>query len=608
MEGDVLIPIATCAELQGMRDDVSLNYELVADIDCTGSESYNSGQGFEPIGGEDPFTGILQGNGYRISNLYISRDASSVGLFSHIGNNGRVYNLQIRNGSFAGVDSVGPLAGTIADDVTIDNVAVTGTPVYCANYCGGVVGQALDHASLTAIQSSSNIGGGVAVGGVVGQTEGVVQISNSYFDGTLVGESGAGGIVGDVLASFDGGATITATYSAGSVDGGTEAGGIVGNIEDGVLTHSFVAGPVTAGAYYGALVGIVQNPDMENSDNFVDQDRAFTSSCSGSFGFDCTLVNTAEEPNATYFFNNYDVPPLDSWNFESVWYTRTNDFPKLTATDTFVIEASAGTHGTIDPSGEVFVSGGSDQSFTITPASGYEIDDVVVDDESVGKVTSYEFNDVNHDHTIAATFVAESTDGGDPDDGGGDSGGTGSGSESGSGSSTGSGPIQSFNPEALTDATSGETVRIVLNDFLDYLNSLGKTLELEVGQVVYFNVGEEEHSATIKEIGDGFVVITLRSTPQDVTLRLGQTNQYDVTEDKTNDIQITLNSIANSKATLTFKALTKPTETKQVTAPKTGTTAPMNWYWLIAAIIVIIALVLFIIIWNKQREKEKGKR
>jgi hypothetical protein len=72
-----------------------------------------------------------------------------------------------------------------------------------------------------------------------------------------------------------------------------------------------------------------------------------------------------------------------------------------------VIIASVGDGGSINPNGEVSVSDGGSQSFTITPNTGYHITDVVVDGTSVGSVTSYSFNNVQamSIHTITATFA-----------------------------------------------------------------------------------------------------------------------------------------------------------------------------------------------------------
>ncbi len=62
--------------------------------------------------------------------------------------------------------------------------------------------------------------------------------------------------------------------------------------------------------------------------------------------------------------------------------------------DEYTITASAGANGSIDPEGDVVVTAGDDQSFTITADSGYQVADVLVDGASVGAVTSHTFNNV----------------------------------------------------------------------------------------------------------------------------------------------------------------------------------------------------------------------
>ena len=71
---------------------------------------------------------------------------------------------------------------------------------------------------------------------------------------------------------------------------------------------------------------------------------------------------------------------------------------------TYTIAASAGTGGTISPSGPVLVSEGASQVFLIAPQPGYAIADVLVDGLSVGPVGVYPFVNVTADHTISATF------------------------------------------------------------------------------------------------------------------------------------------------------------------------------------------------------------
>ena len=69
------------------------------------------------------------------------------------------------------------------------------------------------------------------------------------------------------------------------------------------------------------------------------------------------------------------------------------------------ITASAGTHGTIAPTGAVSVADGQNKNFAITPDSGYAILDVEVDSASVGAVNQYSFTNVTGNHTIAASFI-----------------------------------------------------------------------------------------------------------------------------------------------------------------------------------------------------------
>lgn len=80
--------------------------------------------------------------------------------------------------------------------------------------------------------------------------------------------------------------------------------------------------------------------------------------------------------------------------------TVDNSVPVVTHT----ITATAGAHGSIDPVGVVSVTDGTDQVFTITPDSGYNIATLVVDDVSVSTATTYTFSNVTADHTISATF------------------------------------------------------------------------------------------------------------------------------------------------------------------------------------------------------------
>lgn len=70
----------------------------------------------------------------------------------------------------------------------------------------------------------------------------------------------------------------------------------------------------------------------------------------------------------------------------------------------FNITASAGTGGSLSPSGTSSVLAAGSKTFSISPSSGYAVSDVLIDGVSVGAVTSYTVSNVLTDHTIAASF------------------------------------------------------------------------------------------------------------------------------------------------------------------------------------------------------------
>ena len=96
---------------------------------------------------------------------------------------------------------------------------------------------------------------------------------------------------------------------------------------------------------------------------------------------------------ADVLVDGVSVGAVTSYNFTNV--TANHTIAATFAIDTFSITASAGANGSIAPSGALTVNYGADQSFTITPATGYHVADVLVDGVSVGAVTTYDFTNIN---------------------------------------------------------------------------------------------------------------------------------------------------------------------------------------------------------------------
>ena len=75
-----------------------------------------------------------------------------------------------------------------------------------------------------------------------------------------------------------------------------------------------------------------------------------------------------------------------------------------TVGEIYTVEASADAGGTISPSGQKTVLEGGSVKYTISPKTGYEISDVLIDGVSAGALTEYEFTGVRANHRIQARF------------------------------------------------------------------------------------------------------------------------------------------------------------------------------------------------------------
>jgi PKD repeat protein len=95
--------------------------------------------------------------------------------------------------------------------------------------------------------------------------------------------------------------------------------------------------------------------------------------------------------------------PVTNYTFTNV--TSDHTITAAFAINQYTINATAGPNGSIAPSGSTLVDYGGSQSYTISPATGYRVSDVVVDSVSLGPITNYTFTNVVANHTIAATFL-----------------------------------------------------------------------------------------------------------------------------------------------------------------------------------------------------------
>lgn len=119
----------------------------------------------------------------------------------------------------------------------------------------------------------------------------------------------------------------------------------------------------------------------------------------GTVEFDIVVTEAGEGTLILQPVDNSGAPQLDKLEIT----------PKNVAVESYDITATAGEGGTITAEGladgKVSVTEGESATFTIAANDGYEVSDVKVDGTSVGKRTSYTFENVTAAHTIEATFA-----------------------------------------------------------------------------------------------------------------------------------------------------------------------------------------------------------
>ncbi|HBX67488.1 MAG TPA: hypothetical protein DEG32_15530, partial [Balneolaceae bacterium] len=156
--------VETLEQLQALKDSPSSHFVLNNDLDASATSTWNSGAGFVPIGGNTPFTGSFDGQGFVITGLTIDRTTEDyVGLFAVIGDGGTVSNIGLEQLSISGGGNTGGLAGE-------NNGTISGS------YADG------------------DVDGSAVVGGLVGLNNS--NISESYSAGTVAGTQDIGGLVG----------------------------------------------------------------------------------------------------------------------------------------------------------------------------------------------------------------------------------------------------------------------------------------------------------------------------------------------------------------------------------------------------------------------------
>lgn len=314
--------ITTCSELHAIGGNPGSSFVISNNIDCSGFGN------FAPI---NSFSGTLDGQDFMVSGVSIVNDSSpgSVGLFGNVNSNALIKNLRFKNFTLTNNKNssayIGALAGLIEDStvqhVSFINLTVNGNNAGgVGNYLGGVFG----------IASNANIS--------------EIEITGTS---TVIGTTYVGGMVGILDNSFaDDNAQLINCFSNATVSATNYAGGLIGVLEGpldpgptGSVKKSFVTGNVTGSALVGAFIGVAGGPSSIPIENNFATGTASGGSFFGSGGFSdySTDYYTGASCSggchtnidASTWYNSISSPPLDQWDFSSVWVKQAGALPKL---------------------------------------------------------------------------------------------------------------------------------------------------------------------------------------------------------------------------------------------------------------------------------------
>ena len=255
--------IYTAEDLQGASNKGY--YKLMNDIDLSAWINENSPtEGWVAVGRNSGEATYINGDGHKITGLWINTTQDYTGLFSNF-STGIIKNLTVEVATgkkVKGVDYTGVLIGRNANGQII-NCTVKGD-VEGTAHVGGVTGYSGNN-TINSVSYEGTVNSSTAsayVGGFAGLSENDnITAVQSY---AAISASGANNYVGGAIGYLNGG-TITKSHAENALTATGESnyvGGLVG-YSKGDVTLSYTTGTITASGattYTGGLVGLAYNP------------------------------------------------------------------------------------------------------------------------------------------------------------------------------------------------------------------------------------------------------------------------------------------------------------------------------------------------------------
>lgn len=340
--------ISTCQDLQNIQNDMSADYSIVSDIDCSDTINWNDGAGFRPMGDDiNQFTGTLNGNGHTITGLFIHNTTGYAGMFYRT-DGARIDNLQFENASITGDPVAGVLAAytyrTSIDSVYIRDSVVRSTGTDAINsVTGGLVATLGNYGSITRSYFEGAVEGLNRVGGLTGWSAGSSNvIQDSYARADVLGQNVVGGLIGRMQ-----GGLVQYTYSTGTVtatgnEDGQWAGGLIGYMTslEAVLadnfTNSEVSAPGGSAENANALVGYAEDPlntgwsyNVYNPTHADPEAGEYACATSPDGYYYNEACYSPAPASLDSFFYQAGNAPMFNWVFGGLWHENYNDYPTL---------------------------------------------------------------------------------------------------------------------------------------------------------------------------------------------------------------------------------------------------------------------------------------
>ena len=334
--------LAKLAELvnEGNTSYNAAHYKLMNDLDIS---AYNSGEGWMPIGiaGEyfegaavdNPFKGVFDGGGKKITGLYITFTFEryiTEGLFGYL-KDATVKNLGVVGASIRGNltnnAGVGGVAGKM-DGGMVQYCYVIGSVEGAS--VGGVVG-IVNGGTVENCWSGGRVSmdytSGSYSGGVAGIVEGGGMVKNCYSTAAVGGTRIVGGVIGLVTTS----GTVQNCYSTGSIGSKSRQhiGGVVGLSNNGVVKNcAALSSSVSSDSTVGRVVGYIStSSDLSGNIAFDGMTFNGVTVSGGTLTDHNGAPKTDEEIHAGGFWTTMTGFTAD-WD-NAVWSIETGKLPIL---------------------------------------------------------------------------------------------------------------------------------------------------------------------------------------------------------------------------------------------------------------------------------------